>query len=85
MAQFYEFILFVELTEQVEKKSIQLANTNNNHRVKFWADHKTDYEDVFLREIVFESSYDIRNYLLQCFASDNVSKLIGFLKTPIYV
>lgn len=85
MSNFYEFILYVELNDEVDKITIELSNNNSFYKIKQWADLATSDENVKVREIVFESQYNIYNYILQKYSNQNISKLIGFIKTPLYL
>lgn len=85
MSNFYEFILYVELTEDVDKNTIELSNSNSLYRIKQWSDVNMNDETVQVREVVFESQFNIYNYILQKYAAFNVRKLIGYIKTPLYL
>jgi len=85
MANFYEFVLYVQLNEEVDKKTIELSNYNNIYRIKYWSDLDTDVEDVKVREITFESQYNIYNYILEKYTGHKINRLIGYVKTPLYV
>lgn len=84
MTSFYEFILYVELNDDVEKKTIELSNYNNLYRIKQWSNLSTTDENVKIREIVFESQYNIYNFILQSYNNHKITKLIGFIKTPLF-
>lgn len=85
MSNFYEFILYVELTEDVDKNTIELSNNNSLYRIKQWSDVNMNDETTQVREVVFESQFNIYNYILQKYAGFNVRKLIGYIKTPLYI
>ena len=80
MASFYEFILYVEYNEEVEKKTKSLINmTNNLYRVKQWTDLDTKDENVKMREIIFESSYNIYDQIIEKFKDEKINKLYDIL------
>jgi len=88
---FYEFVLQVELTDEVVKKTNKLAEFNNSYKIKCWSDFesKKDKEveterEPTIREITFESHYDIYNYILQEYSGQKIKKLLGYNKIPIY-
>ena len=85
MASFYEFILYVEYNEEVEKKTKSLINmTNNLYRVKQWTDLDTKDENVKMREIIFESSYNIYDQIIEKFKDEKINKVLGYVKNQIY-
>ena len=85
MSIFYEFILYVELNEDVEKKTVELSSNNSFYRIKQWSDVNTSDDEVQVREVVFESQYNIYNFILQNYAGHTLHKLTGYMKTTIYL
>ena len=86
MASFYEFILYVEYNEEVEKKTKSLINmTNNLYRVKQWTDLDTKDENVKMREIIFESSYNIYDQIIEKFKDEKINKVLGYVKNHAFL
>ena len=85
MSNFYEFVLYVEYNEEVQKKTLELSNPNNLFTIRQWKDLDTNDENLKIREIIFESPHNIYNVIIQHYANHNIHKFLGFMKTPIYV
>ena len=58
--------------------------TNNLYRVKQWTDLDTKDENVKMREIIFESSYNIYDQIIEKFKDEKINKVLGYVKNQIY-
>lgn len=90
MSNFYEFILYVENNEDVEKKTIQLSNYNTLYNIKQWRVIENDTtddgeENGKLCEVIFESRQNIYNFIIENYRGQKINKLYGYIKTPIYL
>jgi hypothetical protein len=88
MSFLYEFIVKVELNEEVEKKTQELANANNYiiHGIQSWVDTTSTIDETFkVREIVFLSQYNIYNNIVQYFSGDKIVSINAYTKFPLVV
>ena len=84
----YEFIIKIQLTEEVEKKTQELLTANNYliYGIQSWLDiNSTVDENLKVREIVFLSQYNIYNNILQYFSTDKIVSINAYTKFPLVV
>jgi hypothetical protein len=88
MSFLYEFIVKVELNEEVEKKTQELTNANNYiiYGIQSWLDTiSTIDENLKIREIVFLSQYNIYNNIIQYFSGDKIVSMNAYSKFPLVI
>ena len=88
MSFLYEFIVKVELNEEVEKKTQELSTVNNYliYGIQSWLDiNSTVDENLKIREIIFLSQYNIYNNIVQYFSGDKIVGINAYTKFPLVV